>query len=134
MARDKLEKGKRPPKAFFQKAVEFFKTFVDKFHHFKEEYLMFGLLSQKKDGAHDGGIGTVLPIPILLWAAKQKNIIGVLITSVMVFLSVYVMRYVLPSYLPAFIEVLFIGGVLGALFLTYVLGEKLFPLKEERHH
>ena len=37
----------------------------------------------------------------------------------------------LPSYLPAFLEVLFIGGVLGALFLTYMLGEKLLPLKEE---
>jgi len=58
-ARDKLEKGERPPKAFFEKAVEFFQNFADKFHHFKEEYLMFGLLSQKKDGAHDGEIGTL---------------------------------------------------------------------------
>ncbi|MBW2574887.1 MAG: polysulfide reductase NrfD [Deltaproteobacteria bacterium] len=93
-------------------------------------------------------IGTVLPIPILLWATKQKNIIGVLIASVMVLVGVYVMRYDfvvaaqvypvikngLPSYLPAFMEVLFIGGVLGALFLTYVLGEKFLPLKEEHHH
>ncbi|MBU0768077.1 MAG: polysulfide reductase NrfD [Proteobacteria bacterium] len=89
------------------------------------------------------GIGTVLPIPILLWATKQKNIIGVLIASVMVLVGVYVMRYDfvvaaqiypvikngLPSYLPTFMEVLFIGGVLGALFLTYVLGEKFLPLK-----
>ncbi len=93
-------------------------------------------------------IGTVLPIPILMWAAKQKNIMGVLIASVMVLVGVYVMRYdfvvaaqvypviknSLPSYLPTFMEVLFIGGVLGALFLTYVLGEKFLPLKEERHH
>lgn len=93
-------------------------------------------------------IGTVLPIPILLWATKQKNIIGVLIASMMVLVGVYVMRYDfvvaaqvypvikngLPSYLPTFMEVLFIGGVLGALFLTYVLGDKFLPLKEERHH
>jgi len=38
----------------------------------------------------------------------------------------------LPSYLPAFLEVLFIGGVLGALFLTCMLGERFLPLKEER--
>ena len=93
-------------------------------------------------------IGSVLPIPILLWATKQKNIIGVLIASVMVLVGVYVMRYDfvvaaqvypvikngLSSYLPTFMEVLFIGGVLGALFLTYVVGEKFLPLKEERHH
>ena len=94
------------------------------------------------------GIGTVLPIAILLWAAPKKNIIGVLIASVMVLVGVYVMRYDfvvaaqvypvikngLPSYLPAFMEVLFIGGLLGALFLTYILGEKFLPLKEEHRH
>jgi len=58
-ARDRLEKGKRPPGEFFQKAVEFFQTFADKFHHFKEEFLMFGLLSQKNDGAYDVEIGTL---------------------------------------------------------------------------
>ncbi len=66
----------------------------------------------------------------------------------MVLVGVYVMRYDFvvtaqvypvikngfPSYLPAFMEVLFIGGVLGALFLTYVLGGKFLPLKEEPHH
>ncbi len=92
-------------------------------------------------------IGTVLPIPILLYAASQRKITGVLVASIMVLVGVYVMRYDfvvaaqvypviktgLPSYLPTFMEVLFIGGVLGALFLTYTLGEKFLPLKEERH-
>jgi molybdopterin-containing oxidoreductase family membrane subunit len=90
-------------------------------------------------------IGTVLPIPILLYAASQRKITGVLVASIMVLVGVYVMRYDfvvaaqvypviktdLPSYLPTFMEVLFIGGVLGALFLTYTLGEKFLPLKEE---
>jgi Ni/Fe-hydrogenase subunit HybB-like protein len=39
----------------------------------------------------------------------------------------------LTSYLPTFMEVLFIGGVMGALFLTYTLGVIFLPLKEERH-
>jgi Ni/Fe-hydrogenase subunit HybB-like protein len=93
------------------------------------------------------GIGTVLPIPILLYAVSQRKITGVLVASIMVLVGVYVMRYDfvvaaqiypviktgLPSYLPTFMEVLFIGGVLGALFLTYILGEKFLPLKEESH-
>ncbi|NQT68311.1 MAG: polysulfide reductase NrfD [Desulfobacteraceae bacterium] len=92
-------------------------------------------------------IGTVLPIPILLYAVGRRNITGVLVASSMVLVGVYVMRYDfvvaaqiypvikngLPSYLPTFMEVLFIGGVLGALFLTYTLGAIFLPLKEERH-
>jgi molybdopterin-containing oxidoreductase family membrane subunit len=92
-------------------------------------------------------IGTVLPIPILLYAVSQRKITGVLVASIMVLVGVYVMRYdfvvaaqIYPviktdlwSYLPTFMEVLFISGVLGALFLTYTLGEKFLPLKEERH-
>ncbi|MBC8432418.1 MAG: polysulfide reductase NrfD [Desulfobacterales bacterium] len=92
-------------------------------------------------------IGTVLPIPILLYAVGRRNITGVLVASSMVLVGVYVMRYDfvvaaqiypvikngLPSYLPTFMEVFFIGGVLGALFLTYTLGAIFLPLKEERH-
>ncbi len=58
-ARNMLEKGKQPPKEFFEKAVAFARDFADKFHHFKEEYLLFGLLAQKKDGALDAEIGVL---------------------------------------------------------------------------
>ena len=58
-AKEKLEAGERPPHEFFEKAVEFSRTFADKFHHFKEEYLMFGLLAGKKDGLYDGEIGAL---------------------------------------------------------------------------
>ena len=55
----KLENGERPSRAFFEKAVLFSREFADKFHHFKEEYLMFGLLALKKGGAFDGPIGSL---------------------------------------------------------------------------
>jgi hemerythrin-like domain-containing protein len=44
----KLQTGERPPKEFFEKAVEFARNYADKFHHIKEEYSMFARLSQKK--------------------------------------------------------------------------------------
>jgi len=40
----------------------------------------------------------------------------------------------LPSYLPALVEVHVVGGILGALLLTYTLGEKFLPLKGKEHH
>ena len=58
-AKEELETGERPPQEFFKKAVEFSRTFADKFHHFKEEYLMFSLLAEKKDGLYDGEIGAL---------------------------------------------------------------------------
>lgn len=47
----------RPDTRFFEAGIHFFKTFADRFHHFKEEFLMFGLLARKKDGAVDFEIG-----------------------------------------------------------------------------
>ncbi len=56
-ARIQIEKDQHPPKAFFDKALLFLRAFADKYHHFKEEYLMFGLLALKKGAAFDGPIG-----------------------------------------------------------------------------
>ncbi len=56
-AKEKLEISKWPPGIFFEKAIEFSANFSDKYHHFKEEYVMFGLLAQKKEGAFDVPIG-----------------------------------------------------------------------------
>lgn len=55
-AAEKLERGERPPKEFFEKAVDFSRHFVDKHHHFKEEHVMFTWLAQKKRGDFDGPI------------------------------------------------------------------------------
>ena len=53
LAAEKLEEGLRPPVEFFAKAVEFSRTFTDKFHHFKEEHVLFVRLAEKKKGAID---------------------------------------------------------------------------------
>jgi len=56
LAVEKLENEERPPKEFFEKGVQFARTFADTFHHFKEEHVMFVRLAQKKSGAIDGQI------------------------------------------------------------------------------
>lgn len=55
-ATEKLERGEQPPKEFFDKAVQFARTFVDKHHHFKEEHVMFTWLAQQKTGVFDGPV------------------------------------------------------------------------------
>ncbi len=53
MAAEKIENGQRPSEAFFEKAVDFSRTFADGFHHFKEEHVLFLQLAQKKRGEVD---------------------------------------------------------------------------------
>ena len=59
LAVEKLEDGQRPPREFFENATHFARTFADKFHHIKEEYVMFVRLAQKKGGAIDGHIDSL---------------------------------------------------------------------------
>jgi hemerythrin-like domain-containing protein len=59
MASEKIENGQRPPGEFFVKAVEFARSFADKYHHFKEEHVMFVRLAQKKSGAIDAQLETL---------------------------------------------------------------------------
>ncbi len=59
IARDKIENNQHPPKSFFEKAVPFFRNYADKYHHYKEEFLMFGFLAQKKEGQLDLEIGSL---------------------------------------------------------------------------
>jgi Ni/Fe-hydrogenase subunit HybB-like protein len=86
-----------------------------------------------------------LPIAILLYSAWQKKTTGVLIASVMVLVGYFVKRYDfvvasqiypvikegLPSYLPTFMEVMVISGILGAFLLAYTLGVRFLPLNNE---
>ncbi len=51
-----MKEGKWPEKEFFELGVEFTRSFSDKYHHFKEEYIMFLKLSQKKQGSIDSEI------------------------------------------------------------------------------
>ena len=48
LAVQKMENDARPPKEFFDKAIEFARTFADTFHHYKEEHVMFVRLAQAK--------------------------------------------------------------------------------------
>jgi len=58
-ARDQIERNQHPPGAFFEKAVPFFQNYADQYHHYKEEFLMFGFLAQKKEGMMDLEIGSL---------------------------------------------------------------------------
>jgi hemerythrin-like domain-containing protein len=53
MAADRIENGQRPSAAFFEKALEFARTFADTYHHFKEEHVLFVQLAQRRQGAVD---------------------------------------------------------------------------------
>jgi hemerythrin-like domain-containing protein len=52
----KMEEGKRPPKDFFKKSVSFAREFTDKYHHFKEEHILFNRLAMKKKGEIDAQV------------------------------------------------------------------------------
>lgn len=56
LAVQRLEKGGSVPGEFFHKAVEFARGFADKYHHFKEEYVLFGKLAEKREGKLDAEI------------------------------------------------------------------------------
>lgn len=58
-ARRLLESGGLPPAAFYEQAVAFGREFADRFHHFKEEFLLFGLLARRREGGLDAAIGAL---------------------------------------------------------------------------
>ena len=53
VALDLISKGEEIPERFFDLTVEFSKKFMDKYHHFKEEYIIFLKLAEKKGGKID---------------------------------------------------------------------------------
>ncbi len=55
-ALERLEHGGPVPREFFDKAVEFARFFADKYHHFKEEHVLFGKLAEKSGGRIDAEI------------------------------------------------------------------------------
>ncbi|OGR28314.1 MAG: hypothetical protein A2277_10470 [Desulfobacterales bacterium RIFOXYA12_FULL_46_15] len=58
-ARKMMESGERVPVIFFEPAMNFCSGFADQFHHFKEEFLLFGLLSHKHHGELDSAMGAL---------------------------------------------------------------------------
>jgi len=55
-AAEKIVRNQNPPRELFEKAAVFSHDFTNKFHHYKEEIVMFGLLAQKHLGEIDGEI------------------------------------------------------------------------------
>ena len=56
LAVEKMESEELPPREFFDKALQFARTFADDYHHIKEEHVMFVRLAQKNNGELDGQI------------------------------------------------------------------------------
>lgn len=55
-AAERIVRNQHPPKEFFEKAESFTLNFTNKFHHYKEEIVMFGVLAQKHQGEIDAEI------------------------------------------------------------------------------
>lgn len=55
-AAEKIIRNQNPPREFFEMATDFTRGFTNKFHHYKEEIVMFGLLAQKHEGSLDDEI------------------------------------------------------------------------------
>jgi hemerythrin-like domain-containing protein len=55
-AAERIARNQLPPKEFFEKAVRFTLEFTNRFHHYKEEIVMFGMLAQKHQGEIDAEI------------------------------------------------------------------------------
>ncbi len=94
------------------------------------------------------GLMTLVPVFLLMEAARKKGLGSVLWGSLMVLIGAFVMRYEfivagqvypnikegLPSYLPTGMEVFIIVGVFGSFLMAYTLGERFLPLKEGGLH
>lgn len=53
IAVDLMGSGEELPEDFFDKTLDFSNTFLDTYHHFKEEYVVFLKLAEKKGGTID---------------------------------------------------------------------------------
>jgi hemerythrin-like domain-containing protein len=49
-AHDRIAQGRAVPVTFFENGLRFARGFMDEYHHFKEEDVMFALLAKKEDG------------------------------------------------------------------------------------
>lgn len=57
---DQIEKGETPNLAYFQKLISFIKNYADKFHHAKEEDILFTAMLENMENLHCN------PIPVML--------------------------------------------------------------------
>ena len=93
-------------------------------------------------------LGLVLPVPILIYSARKRKTAGIATASIMVLAGYFVKKYDfvvasqvypvipegLPSYFPAVMEIILIGGIIATFLFVYTLGARFLPLKEEGPH
>lgn len=65
---EKVESGKEPDKKFFEKAIVFIKEYADKFHHSKEENILFCELNK------DGVLSHCNPIKQMLYEHDEGRV------------------------------------------------------------
>ncbi|HAK89909.1 MAG: hypothetical protein A2X55_00525 [Nitrospirae bacterium GWB2_47_37] len=90
-------------------------------------------------------LGTVIPIAILL--SPDLTIKKIFVSSLLTVIGLFVMRYDfltagqvypglsdnLPSYFPAFFEIVITMAIIALFGFMYTLGARLLPMKEEGH-
>lgn len=94
------------------------------------------------------GIGTLIPILLLLYSLKKQWLTGLMIASIMVLVGLFFMRYdfvvageiypvfsnrPLPAMSPALMEVFLIAGTCSGFTLAYTFAVKFLPLDESEH-
>jgi len=57
---EQLEKGKELDEAFFENAIDFIRNYADRYHHAKEEDILFKVMLENLEGLHCN------PIPVML--------------------------------------------------------------------
>ena len=53
---DLMKHNMMPGREFFDNGVEFTRSFSDRYHHYKEEYIMFAKMAEKKGGEIDAQV------------------------------------------------------------------------------
>ncbi len=59
-AADSVEKGEDVPMTVFEEAIDFIRNFADKWHHSKEEDMLYPAMERRGVPAHGGPIGVML--------------------------------------------------------------------------
>ncbi len=58
---EQIENGKKLEKIFFEKAIDFIKNYADRYHHAKEEDILFKVMLENSESMHCN------PIPVMLY-------------------------------------------------------------------
>lgn len=68
-----MQQGRHPAPDLLEKSIVFFQNYADRFHHFKEEYLMFPRDSGLRDGGGPTPLSRRRPAPFDENALRSGN-------------------------------------------------------------